>query len=203
MSKAQADRRSAALLWQDDRSGDVPMIGAVRARPHPAGTPVPDAARFRETCAQLPAGVSVVAGADAAGCYGLTASTVSSLSLSPPLMLVCLDKRATTLHRLLRGSTFGISVLPANASAVADDFAGQRRGADKFAAAAYTLRDGAPVLTDALAWWVCQLTATYPGGDHTILVGGVSAMGHRSGDPLVWHARRYRTLADAPAKDPR
>jgi flavin reductase (DIM6/NTAB) family NADH-FMN oxidoreductase RutF len=158
----------------------------------PAAPPADDA--YREACACLPAGVCVVTGADREGPCGLTASAVCSLSRRPPLVLVCIDKGSATLPRLLRSGRFAVNVLGAAQHPLAARFA-DRSPADRFAGVRYRLAHGCPVLDGSLAWLACDVSATYPGGDHTLVVGAVAAIHHGQGEPLVWHARRYRTLA--------
>jgi len=157
--------------------------------------PPPATADYRDACARLPSTVCVVAGVDEHGPYGATASAVCSLSLDPLLLLVCLDNRSRTLARLLAGGVFAVNVLPEQHADLAIRFAGRAGGQDKFRGVEHRLVRGAPVLDDALAWFVCDVHAAHSGGDHTIVVGGVTALHHGDGQPLVWHDRRYRSLA--------
>jgi 3-hydroxy-9,10-secoandrosta-1,3,5(10)-triene-9,17-dione monooxygenase reductase component len=151
---------------------------------------------LRDVFARIPAAVNLVTTMSAAGPTGMTASSVCCLSLEPPLVLVCVDNRSRTLHGLRRCRRFGVNLLRDQHAELADAFA--RPDVDK----ASRLREVAHhrvgevvVLDDALAWLVCRLCAAYPGGDHTIVVGHVEALGHRPGEPLVRHDRRYRALA--------
>jgi 3-hydroxy-9,10-secoandrosta-1,3,5(10)-triene-9,17-dione monooxygenase reductase component len=153
------------------------------------------APRERDTFARLPAGVSLVTTCGEGGPYGMTASAVCCLSLEPPLVLVCLANRSTTLRRVHRHRRFAVNVLRDRHTHIADEFA--RPATDKprrFASMAHRIVNDVPVLDDALAWLTCRIEATYPGGDHTIVVGRICARGPGVGEPLVWHDRRYRTL---------
>jgi 3-hydroxy-9,10-secoandrosta-1,3,5(10)-triene-9,17-dione monooxygenase reductase component len=150
---------------------------------------------YREAWARLASAVYVVAGADEDGPYGATASSVCSLSLDPPLLLVCLDNRSRTLARLLAGGVFAVNALPAHQGFLADRFATRAGGEDKFRGVEYRLRSGVPVLEDAVAWFVCHLHASFDGGDHTIVVGAVAALHQLGGEPLVRHDHRYRSLS--------
>ena len=150
---------------------------------------------YREACARLASPVYVVAGADADGPYGATASSVCSLSLEPLLLLACLDKRSSTLARLLAGGVFAVNALPEQQIRLATRFATRSEFGEKFREVSHRLVGGAPVLDDALVWFVCEVHASYDGGDHTIVVGAVTALDHRIGQPLVCQDRRYRSLA--------
>jgi 3-hydroxy-9,10-secoandrosta-1,3,5(10)-triene-9,17-dione monooxygenase reductase component len=159
----------------------------------PAITVRPD--QFRDACSRLPSAVCVVTGADDDGPYGATASSVCSLSLDPLLLLVCLDNRSRTLARLLSRGVFAINALSERDAAQAARFATRTSGTDKFAGVRHRLVHGVPVFEHALAWFTCDVHRTHDGGDHTIVVGAVTAVHHDDGQPLVWHDRRYRSLA--------
>ena len=180
---AQAERgRATALL---------------RRAPDPAG----DADLFRLIFAQLPSGVTVITTVSAEGepC-GMTASAVCSLSLEPLLLLVCVKSTSATLARLLAHGQFAVNILGREHAGLSTRFATSRP--DKFAGIRHHDAGGAPVLDDALAWLSCRVHATHPGGDHTIVVGAVTRMAREEGEPLVWHASRYRVLDSAPGPRP-
>lgn len=183
---APADSARARTAGPDDPARPLdqrPLAGGDRRR------------RFQNVSAQLPTGVCVVATADAAGLCGLTASSVCSLSLDPPLLLVCVDNRSLTLARLLARGVFTVNVLRAEHSPMASRFATAGGGSGKFDDVGYRLVHGAPVLDEALAWFRCTVHSVHPGGDHTITVGAVTDLHRDYGDPLVRHARRYRALS--------
>ncbi|WP_439659399.1 flavin reductase family protein [Lentzea sp. HUAS TT2] len=159
----------------------------------PAITAGPD--QFRDACSRLPSAVCVVTGADHEGPYGATASSVCSLSLDPLLLLVCLDNRSRTLARLLSRGVFAINALPERDAPLAARFASRTSGTEKFAGVEHLFVHDVPVLGNALAWFTCEVHRTHDGGDHTIVVGAVTAVHHDDGQPLVWHDRRYRSLA--------
>jgi flavin reductase (DIM6/NTAB) family NADH-FMN oxidoreductase RutF len=152
---------------------------------------------FRDTIGHLATGVCVVTALGPDGPAGLTTNAVCSLSLRPPLLVVCFDNTSRTLPVVRAAKRFAVNVLPVGHDELAERFASKRVAADKFAAATHTVDHGVPVLDDALAWLVCDLQAEHPGGDHTIGVGAVTAMGRGSGEPLVFYRGDYRTLADA------
>ncbi|WP_327011249.1 flavin reductase [Dactylosporangium sp. NBC_01737] len=153
---------------------------------------------FRSVLAQWPSGVSVVTTVAGDGWHGMTASSFSSVSMDPPLILVCLNRRITT-HALIEASgVFAVSVLAKDQTVVGRRFAGQEGVADRFAGGAWETRvTGAPVLTDAVGWLDCRVVHAYAGGDHTIFVGAVlGASTERIVAPLLFHSRAWGQLAD-------
>jgi len=137
-----------------------------------------------KACFRLwPTGVSVVTTRDSEGkAYGVTMNSVTSVSLEPPLLLMCLRNDSETLAALRATGTFCINVLGAGQEDISNQFAHSR--ADKFDGVS-TLegRLGAPVLANVLAALECRVEEVYPGGDHQIVVG-----------ELV-HGTRYNTEA--------
>ena len=149
---------------------------------------------FRDTLGHLATGVCVVTALGPDGPAGLTTNAVASLSLRPPLLVVCFDNTSRTRPVVRAAGRFAVNVLRAGQEDLARLFASKRLAADKFAAVTHSVDHGVPVLDDALAWLVCDLQAEHPGGDHTIGVGAVTEMGHGDGEPLVFYRGEYRTL---------
>jgi len=156
---------------------------------------------YRSVLAELPKGVTIVATRGDTGPVGSTASAVTSLSLEPPLVLVSLAQHSRTLQQLRRHGTFSINVLRDRHRQLAESFAGGQAHQHRFATVPYHVDDDTPVLNDALASVTCRLHATYPGGDHVIVVGAVTRVRRGSGEPLVWHRGTYRGMA-GPLADP-
>ena len=154
-----------------------------------------DERRFRDTVAAFPTGVTIVTARGADGPAGLTTNAFTSLSLDPPLVLVCFDQGSRTLPVVREGGRFAVNVLRQGQEDLAAVFASKRVQAEKFAEVTHTEDHGVPVLDDALAWMVCDLEALHPGGDHEIGIGRVTALGRDSeGEPLVFHDGTFRTL---------
>ena len=155
-----------------------------------------DGARFRETMGTFATGVCVVTAVGPHGPAGLTTNAVSSLSLDPPLVLVCFDNASRTLPIVREAGRFAVNVLRAGQDDLAATFASKDLMPDeKFAAVTHTVDHGVPVLDDALAWLACDLQALHPGGDHTIGVGSVTQLDHDpDGAPLVFFRGAYREL---------
>jgi len=128
----------------------------------------------------------------------MTANSFSSVSLDPPLVLVCVAKTASAYSAITGVTRFGISVLEANQSWIASQFA--RQGVDRFEGV--TLREGAgvPLVEGALAQLVCERHAAHEAGDHTILIGTVVEVSHGPGEPLVHFARTFGGFAAHPPR---
>ncbi len=152
-----------------------------------------DESEFRRVIGHFATGVSVVTSCrqDGEAC-GLTVSAVSSVSLNPTLVLVCVDMTSETHGWLLGAGHFAVNVLEeGRGETLARRFAGG--GAEeKFRGTAWRPeRTGAPVLDEALAWLDCRVSAALPGGDHTIFVGEVLAADAREGTPLLYYRGGY------------
>lgn len=159
-----------------------------------------DPATFRDVMAQWPSGVTIVTTLDADGVRkGMTASSFSSVSLTPPLVSVCLLKTLYT-HKLISDSgVFGVNVLAKDQQDVARKFAGMVPGVeDRFEGESWTVAEtGVSLLDDALGWVDCRVVHEYDGGDHTIFVGEVvAAHNARRSAPLLFHSRGWGQFAD-------
>jgi flavin reductase (DIM6/NTAB) family NADH-FMN oxidoreductase RutF len=154
-----------------------------------------DSSEFRRILGHWTTGVAVVATMSESGQpRGLTANSVASVSLEPPLVLVCIEHGADTHGSIRAAGYFSISVLPQSAERTARRFAGAVTE-EKFDGIAYHAEvTGAPILDDALAWVDCRLHETYSGGDHTIFVGAVVAGDAREGEPLVYYRGGFNRL---------
>lgn len=168
--------------------------------PLPAADPIRQRL-FRDAMGQFATGVTLVTtrapdGAD----HAITANSVTSVSLNPLLVLVCVE-RASRLHEaVLESGLWAVSVLGLDGEPVSRRLA--RRGHDTDGALAGVAHSrgrhtGALMLDTALSTVECRTVAAHPGGDHTVLVGEVLAMAmpQPAGPPLVWHRGRYTGLA--------
>lgn len=150
-----------------------------------------DARAFRDALGAFPTGVTVVTGLQPDGsAVGLTANSFTSVSMDPPLVLVCVAREAASRAALTEGPGFAVSVLAADQQALAMQFA--RRGADKFAGVrARREATGAPVLEGAAAWFDCTPHSVADGGDHVVLFGRVAAFGRAERPALGWRRGRF------------
>lgn len=164
-----------------------------------AGGLAPDAHQLRTAFAAFATGVTVVTvGGEVP--HGMTANSFTSVSLNPPLVLVCVDRQARMHQAVMRAGGFAVCVLAARQEGVARHFAsGDRpRGLQQFASVDWSpgSETGAPLIEDALAWFECARWGSYDGGDHSIIVGRVLSAGrHDHGPPLVFFDRAFRQLA--------
>ncbi|MFE1795550.1 flavin reductase family protein [Streptomyces sp. NPDC059517] len=151
---------------------------------------------LRAVLGQFATGVTVVsAGRDLP--QGMTANSYTSVSLDPPLVLVCVARTAAVHATVLAERHFAVSILRSGQDHLARYFADHRRprGPSAFdTVGSFTGRvTGAPLLTGALAWLECALTAVYDGGDHSILLGEVRDLARGTpGEPLTYFAGSFR-----------
>jgi flavin reductase (DIM6/NTAB) family NADH-FMN oxidoreductase RutF len=157
-------------------------------------TPVATPTLFRDLLACFGSGVTVVTARDRDDRpHGMTASAVASLSLEPPLVLVCVDKTAD-LHAILAATdSFALSVLSAGQESLSRRFAEDRT--DRFDTIAHTEGfDRLPLLDGALAHITCRKWGSYLAGDHTIYIGQVSGGTMFDRKPLIHFARGYGSI---------
>jgi flavin reductase (DIM6/NTAB) family NADH-FMN oxidoreductase RutF len=154
-----------------------------------------DAHSFRRALGQFASGVTVVTTRDSAGrVLGLTVSAFCSVSLHPPLVLVCIDQRSEANAGMRESGLFGVSVLGEGQEDVSRRFAS--RDKDKLSGFAFVEgRGGLPLVPGALAHLQCRVRSFHVEGDHTVWVGDVLAVAAHTGRPLLYHAGAYERLA--------
>jgi flavin reductase (DIM6/NTAB) family NADH-FMN oxidoreductase RutF len=156
------------------------------------------AEELRNIFGMFATGVTVITATAATGVHGMTANSFASVSLRPPLVLVCVLRSGTMHQAILDGKAFGISVLSARQRSLAQYFADRRRhGSQEFDVVGWRPgeRTGVPILPDALAWMECRLDSVYDGGDHSIFLGGVLDLGRSAdADALLFFGGEYRRL---------
>ena len=150
---------------------------------------------FRTALRCFAAGVTVVTTRDQAGRpSGLTASAFTSVSLNPPLVLVCVDHAATAHPAFRSHGWFAVNVLRREQEALSRRFA--ESGGDKFHGVPYHEgRSGLPLLDGSLATLECQMVEAHEAGDHTIFIGRVETVTIDGGRPLVYFHGGYHSLA--------
>lgn len=161
-----------------------------------------DGDRFRALMSSFPSGVAVLTTVGADGLpRGLTCTSVCSVGLRPPSLLVCLDQRSGTLHALRESGTFAVNLLHARGRGAAETFAAP--DPDRFARVAWEPAGphALPRLTeDAHTLAECRVLSTVPAGDHTVVIGAVeevsraetgAAPGPHPAPPLLYGERRY------------
>ena len=152
--------------------------------------------RFLDVMARIPAGVVLVSTRGDDGYKALTASSLVSISLEPPLVLIGLDRDSATRVAILETGAFNVSVLTRSQEFIADRFAGRAPAVDpRWMTLPHRLgANGIPLLEGAAAWLECRVTQTHRAGDHDICVAEVEAAQLGGGDPLILWERRFWTL---------
>ena len=158
-----------------------------------------DAQTFKEAMAHWASGVTVVTTLAGDTPVGITASSFSSVSLEPPMILVCVAKKLFSHGAIQETGAFGVSILGTEHLEWGMRFAGMMPEIeDRFEGLdVHTEATGVPLLNGALGWLDCRLRHAYDGGDHTIFVGEVMAASARpSGAPILYYNRQWRQLSD-------
>ena len=150
-----------------------------------------EAPSLRGVMGAYPTGVTIVAARDEGGePFGLTVNSFTSVSLDPPLVLVCISHASTSHDRLLATEDFAVSLLAGDQEAIAWRFA-QEPSEGRFDDGRWTSApSGAPVLEDALAWLDCRMHEVLDGGDHSIVVGRVVEATATDRPALLFHRGR-------------
>lgn len=152
-------------------------------------------AEFRQLLGRFATGVTVVTALDTAKRpHGMTANSLSSISLHPPLILVAIEKVALLHPVITTAAHFVVNILAEQQEAVSRRFA--RKEDDRFDGIGYTLTaEGVPVLDGVLAHIECERHALHEAGDHTIVIGRVTGGAVREGRPLAYFRGGYTGLA--------
>jgi flavin reductase (DIM6/NTAB) family NADH-FMN oxidoreductase RutF len=149
---------------------------------------------FRSVLGRFPSGVTVVTTKNVDGSdEGMTVSAFCSLSLKPPLVLICIEKNASAYRAFTASSGFVVNILAASQEQIARRFA--IVDIDRFEGVGYSRsQNGFAVLDDVLGVIECATFAMHDAGDHTIIVGEVEAARAQSGTPLLYYRGGYAQL---------
>ena len=141
-------------------------------------------------------GVAVVTSRAEDGPRGATTNAMTSLSLDPLLVLVCLDRGSNTLAAIRASGRFCVNILAAGQEELAHRFATKASGHEKLAGVPHETVDGVPVLGASVAWLACELDREVDGGDHAILIGRPLESGvDPDAEPLVFYGGRYHAAS--------
>jgi flavin reductase (DIM6/NTAB) family NADH-FMN oxidoreductase RutF len=157
---------------------------------------------FRAAMGSFAAGVTVITTLDAHGApQAVTATAFSSVSLSPPLCLVCIAKRTRTYQPLLLKGSFAVNILRAEQEWLSARFASS--AVDRFASVSWEpgAVTGCPIIAGALVAMECQVVEVHSGGDHDIFLGSPSSIRVHEGAPLVYWRGSYSSLPPARGDD--
>lgn len=149
---------------------------------------------FRQVLSNFAAGVTVVTTLDRERRpHGLTATAFTSVSLDPPLVLVCIDRKAETFPHFAPAGVFAVNFLAADQREVSQHFA--RHGGDKFSGLAWRAGTlGAPLLDGTIGHVECRIAHAYEGGDHVIYVGEIDSAAANDGQPLLHFRHAYHRV---------
>jgi len=155
-----------------------------------------DRTELRRVMGHFATGVAVITTRDVDGKpYGLTANALCSVSLAPPLLLVCVDKRAESHPAFARSRLFAINILGCRDEDLSRRFAVS--GGDKFADVPHRAGStGAPILDGVLGVVECRVVGIHDAGDHTIYIGEVEHLEASEGAPLVFFCGKFRRLGE-------
>lgn len=163
------------------------------------------AREFRSVLGHFATGVTVVTTCDATRRAGITVNAFASLSLDPPLVLICLDTSSYVHDMVRQAGYFAVNLLTEAQSDISNCFAGstEYRYSEFCGVLTHTEVTGAPVFNDCLGWIDCRVEAVYPGGDHSIFLGRVEALHADEGTPLLYYQGRYPQMGalDAPTRN--
>ena len=152
-----------------------------------------DDAQFKHALSHFASGVTIVTTEHEGTDYGLTVASFASLSLNPPLVLVCINKSSSSHDPIVKSQKFGVSILGSDQEAISGRFAA--RGGDKFAGLDVRRGStGVPLVGNALATLECRVHEQVIGGDHSIFIGEVVDTQTREGAPLLYFRAAYREM---------
>ena len=149
---------------------------------------------FRRVCGKYATGITVLTVLDSkAGPQGMTANSFTSVSLDPPMVLVCIDRKARILGYFAAGTRFAINVLHEDQKELSTCFA--RSGLDRFQGIAWSPgQNGCPIFPDVLASLECSVSQMVEAGDHVVVIGEVFHATWRDGQPLIYFNSSYQAL---------
>lgn len=161
-----------------------------------------DARELRNAFGCFATGIAVVTTLDSSGrAIGKTANSFTSVSLAPPLLLWCLNKRSVTFEAFHASPNFVISLMAADGSTVAKRFATFGSHVVEESVPTVPTKLGPPTFPEALAVFECEAHARHDGGDHVIIVGRVLRFHHHAGaaakdKPLLFYHGRYAAMSE-------
>jgi flavin reductase (DIM6/NTAB) family NADH-FMN oxidoreductase RutF len=155
-----------------------------------------DKNELRRVMGHFATGVTVITTIRKSGeLHGLTANAFTSVSLVPPLLLVCVDKKAESYPCFDESKVFTVNILAHDQEALSRTFAVS--GGEKFRGVAYHMgANGAPILEGTIAYIECAVVQAFDGGDHTIYLGEIEQAEAHDGKPLLFFRGGYRELGD-------
>jgi len=147
---------------------------------------------FKAALGEWGSGVTIVTARAGEEIHGMTVSAFCSVSLEPPLVLVCADKATNTQSLIERGGCFAVSILARGQEELSNRFASKRQEWQRFdGLEVETAKTGAPLIPGAVVGLDCSVSAAHDAGDHVIYVGRVEEARLRDAEPLFYYRGRY------------
>ncbi len=158
-----------------------------------------DSATFRAVMGRFATGVTVVTTCNGSQRYGITVNAFCSVSLDPPLVLVCIDRTSKVHDVMATAGIFAVNLLSEDQEDLSTCFAGNsdERYRNFCHADSHVEATGAPVLDSALGYVDCRIVNIFPGGDHDIFIGQVESLGANDSGPLLYYRSRYHRLPES------
>ena len=154
-----------------------------------------DDAQFKLAMSHFASGVTVVTTEHEGTLYGMTVASFASLSLNPPLVLICIEKSVKSHEAIAAAEKFGVSMLAQEQSEISNRFA-SKKVEDRFDGVSWSRGElGMPLLDGAICAIECRVHNQLPGGDHSIFVGEVVSVRTHEAKPLLYYRSGYRELA--------
>jgi len=154
---------------------------------------------FKETIKKFATGVCVVTTRSNGEINGMTATAISSLSMDPPLLIVCIDKKNRSHELIIDSSSFAVNVLSEEQKESSNVFATPGKDKSEYLQGLETFSKttGSPIIKDSIAYIDCKLWAVHDGGDHSIFIGEVVDSATLSDNqPLLYFDGDYNAIAD-------
>lgn len=152
-----------------------------------------DIATFRAVMSRFATGVTVVTTCVGRERLGITVNAFCSVSLDPPLVLICVEHGSLVHDALIESGIFAVNFLSRDQENLSVCFAGhsEERHSNFCGVTSHSLATGAPIFDHSLGFIDCRIVATYPGGDHTVILGQVEAQEAYEGEPLLYYRSQY------------
>lgn len=160
-----------------------------------------DSTLFRAVMSRFATGVTVATTCQGERRVGITVNAFTSVSLEPPLVLICIERASVVHDAFIASGIFAVNMLADDQEDISAGFASTtpERFEQFLGVASHPAVTGAPVFDTCLAWVDCRVTGIYPGGDHDIFVGEVVGLGTGEGQPLLYYRSRYVRSNEQPS----
>lgn len=159
-----------------------------------------DTATFRAVMSRFATGVTVATTCQGEQRIGITVNAFTSVSLDPPLVLICIERASVVHDMFVRSGVFAVNFLAADQEDISAGFAAStpERYENFCGVASHPVVTGAPVFDTCLAFVDCRVVSIYDGGDHSIFLGRVVALATGEGLPLLYYRSRYLRTQEQP-----